>query len=89
MKLLPGIGWSFRQRKDTAERGWMAARKLFLISFPAEKRAGSFTAGNTNDLMAGLPADAKFARLIEKLSIKQVLELGCIRLSANPVADSS
>src|ERR1700676_2116912 len=68
MKLLRGSGWSCRQPKDTAEPSWMAARKLFLISFLAERRAGLSTVANISGLMAGLPANAKFADLFQKRS---------------------
>src|ERR1700730_11622418 len=68
MKLLRGSGWSCRQPKDTAEPSWMAAKKLFLISFLAERRAGLSTVANISGPMAGLPANAKFADLFQKRS---------------------
>ena len=88
MKLLRGTGWSFQQRKDTAEPGWMAARKLFSISFPAEKRAGSFTAASTNDLMAGLPADAKSHAVLKNSPYNSYLNFGCLHVSVSAVARS-
>src|ERR1700730_5275435 len=62
MKSSGGIGWFSQVPRGTAEPGWMAARKSFLSSSPAEKRAESSTGGSTNGLKVGLQADARASR---------------------------